>query len=136
MAVGEDLEDAADVGAGAAAGQLAVAERARASFAEEVVALGVERPAGVEPADVGDAVLDRAAAFEDQGAIAVLGEQIAGEQPRGAGADDHGPVLEGTRSRLGPVEGLGPERLDVAARGRAPAVPGAASSSGSSTSAA
>ena len=43
VAVGEDLEDAVDVGAGAAAGQLAVAERARAPLAEEVVALGVER---------------------------------------------------------------------------------------------
>ena len=43
VAVGEDLQHAPDVGAGAAAGQLAVAERARAPLAEEVVALGVER---------------------------------------------------------------------------------------------
>ena len=45
VAVGQDLEDATDVGAGAPGGQLAVAERARAALAEEVVALGVERPA-------------------------------------------------------------------------------------------
>src|SRR5205823_3982289 len=35
VAVGEDLQDAEDVGPGAAAGQLAVAEGARAPLAEE-----------------------------------------------------------------------------------------------------
>ncbi len=44
VAVGEDLQDAGDVGPGAARGELAVAERAGAPLAEEVVALGVERP--------------------------------------------------------------------------------------------
>ena len=70
VALGEDFEDALDVGPGAAAGQLAVAERARPPFAEEVVALGVERPAGVEPADVGDAVLDLAAPLQDERPVA------------------------------------------------------------------
>ena len=101
-----------------AAGQLAVAERAGAPLAEEVVALGVERPAGVEPADVGDAVLDGPAALEDQRAVALLGQEVAGEQPGGPGADDHRPMLQGTRAGLGPVEVLGDEGLDVGARSR------------------
>ena len=39
LALGEQFEHAAHVGAGAAAGELAVAERAGAAFAEQVVAL-------------------------------------------------------------------------------------------------
>ena len=69
VAVGEDFQDMGDVGAGAARGELAVAEGAGASLAEEVVAFGIERPRLVEAADVGDPVLDGPAAFEDQGPI-------------------------------------------------------------------
>ncbi len=71
VAVGEDFQDTGDVGAGAARGELAVAEGAGPPFAEEVVAFGIERSIFVEPADVGDAILDGPAAFEDQGPIAV-----------------------------------------------------------------
>ncbi len=133
VAVGQDLQDALDVGAGAPAGQLAVAEGARPSLAEEVVALGVERPAGVEPTDVGDPVLDGPAAFEDQRPVAVQGEHVPGEQPRRAGADDHRPVLQGSvRSRLGPLEAARARR----ARRRWPSRTLILGRSGSSTSAA
>ena len=81
-------------GPGAAGGQLAVAEGAGASLAEEVVALGIERPVLVEPADVGDAVLDGPAAFQDQRPVTALGQQVAGEEAGRPGADDHGPVLQ------------------------------------------
>ena len=119
VALGEDFQDAEHVGAGAPAGQLAVAEGARPPFAEEVVALGVERPARVEPADVGDAVLDLAAALEDERPVAVAGEEVAGEEPRGARPDDHGAMPQRARPGLGPLESLGEEAHDVG-----PEVPG------------
>jgi hypothetical protein len=113
VAVGQDLQDAPDVGPGAAAGQLAVAEGAGAPLAEEVVALRVQRPPGVEAADVGDAVLDLPAAFQDQGAVALERQEIAGEQPRGARADDDRAMGQGLSARLGPFEAFGDERRDV-----------------------
>ena len=48
LALGEQLQHAQHVRPGAAAGQLAVGEGAGPALAEEVVALGVERPAVVE----------------------------------------------------------------------------------------
>jgi hypothetical protein len=86
-------------------------------LAEEVVALGVEHAAGVEPADVGDSVLDVLAAFEDQGSIPLLRQHVSGEQPGRPGADDHRAMFQWLRTRLGPVEPLGLEPLDVRARG-------------------
>ena len=80
------------VGPGAARGELAVAEGAGAPFAEEVVAFGVERPALVEAANVGDPILDGPAALQDQRAIAVLRQQIAGEEAGRSRADDHRPM--------------------------------------------
>ena len=74
-----------------------------ASFPEEVVAFGVERTSFVESADVGHAFLHGPAAFEDQGPIAVLGEQIACEQAGRTGADDHGPMLQRLRAGFGPL---------------------------------
>ena len=58
----------------------------------------------IEAADVGDPVLDGPAAFQDQGPIAVLRQQIAGEEPGRAGADDDRPVRERARAGLRPVE--------------------------------
>src|SRR5262249_56795033 len=66
LALREQLQDAAHVRPGAAAGELAVAERAGAALAEEVVALGVERAAFVEGAHVADAAADGRGAFEHQ----------------------------------------------------------------------
>src|SRR5208337_4456903 len=63
-------------------------------LSEEIVAFRVERAPLVEPADVGHAFLDSAAAFQDQGAVAVLGQEVAGDQTGRAGADDHGPVVQ------------------------------------------
>ena len=112
VAVGQDLQDPEDVGPGVPAGELAVAEGPRAPFAEEVVALGVEQATAVEPADVGDPVLHVPPSFEDQGAITVQGEQVAGEQTGRAGADDHRAMLQRIRAGLGPVEPFGRERPD------------------------
>ena len=92
VALGQDLQHAMDVGPGAARGELAVAERARTPLAEEVVALGVERPVLVEPPDVGDPVLDGPAPLEDQRPVSRLGQEVAGDQPGRARADDHRPM--------------------------------------------
>ena len=104
VALGEDLQDAGDIGARAAGGELAVAEGAGPAFAEEVIAFGIERPVLIESAYVGDAILDGAAALEDQGSIPVMRQQIAGEQAGGPGADDHGAMSQRIRAGLGPVE--------------------------------
>ena len=60
----EDFEHANHVRPGAATGELAIAERAGAAFAEEVVALRLEFAALVKGLHVADALRDRRAAFE------------------------------------------------------------------------
>ena len=117
VAVGQDLEDLEHVGAGVPAGELAVAEGAGAPLAEQVVALGVEHAAAVEPADVGDPILHVAAPLEDQGREPLEGQHVAGEEPGRPGADDHRAMFERVRAGLGPVEPLGLEPLDPRARG-------------------
>ena len=102
LALGEQFQHAQHVRPGAAAGQLAVGERAGAALAEEVVALGVERPAVVEGLHVADAVVDARAAFEHDRPVAVLGEEVRADEPARPGADDHGPVRQGT----GPGSGI------------------------------
>jgi hypothetical protein len=94
VAIGQNLQDPQHVGPGIARGELAVAEGAGPPFSEEIVAFRVERAPKVEPADVGHAFLDSAAAFQDQGAVTVLGQEVAGDQTGRAGADDHGPVVQ------------------------------------------
>ena len=116
VAFGQDFQDPQHVGAGIARGELAVAEGAGPPLAEEVVAFRVERAPLVEPADVGHAFLHGAAAFQDQGAVTVLGQEVAGDQTGRAGADDHGPVVQRSRAGLGPPESLGDERLDLGIR--------------------
>src|SRR5262249_36228860 len=64
LVLGEQLENAAHLGPGAAARQLAVAEGAGAPFAEEVIAVGLELAAVIEVVDVVDALADGAASFE------------------------------------------------------------------------
>ena len=105
MAVGDDLQDSPDVGPGAPARELAVAERPCPPFAEEIIALRVDRPPLVEPADVGHAVLDLAPSLQDQRAGSrASASMIAGEQPGRPRADDDGAILQRGRARLGPVE--------------------------------
>ena len=102
---------------GATAGELAVAERAGSAFAEEVVAFGIDRAAGVKCADVGHAVFNVATAFEHERTIARRREEIAREQPRRPGvADDDGPMFGAEQcpsigqSKLSPPV----QRLDIA----------------------
>src|SRR5262249_32654279 len=52
LANGKQFKDAANIRSRATAGQLAVAERAGAPFAEEIVAFRIERSAGVESMDI------------------------------------------------------------------------------------
>ena len=91
----------------AARRELAVAEGAGAPFAEEVVALGIERPVLVESAHVGDAFLDGAAALEDQ----AVGNRSAraGSRRRGRPARRRRSRAGAQRARagLGPVEAIG-----------------------------
>ena len=71
----------------------------------------------VEPPDVGDAILDGPAALEDQRLIPAARQQIAGEQAGGPGADDHRPMAQRLRARLGPVEVIRDVQLDRRASG-------------------
>ncbi len=108
VTVGEDFQDAGHVGPGAARRELAVAEGAGPPFAEEVVAFGVERPRLVEPADVGDPVLDGPAAFQDQGAIAVAARADSRRTGRpGRRRRSRADARSGVEPGLRPVEALG-----------------------------
>ena len=105
----------------AAAGELAVAERAGAPFAEQVVALGIVRAAGVEGPHVGDALADRAAAFEHQRPITLLGQKVGGDHAGRARADDHRAIRQGLGPGRGHCEALLVKRFrdDVAPAARA-----------------
>src|SRR3954470_19943236 len=92
VALRQDLEHALNVGASAAGRKLAVAEGARASLAEEIVTLRVQRPVLIEPAHVGDPILDGPAPLKDQRPIAVLSQEIPGDQAGRSRADNHGPI--------------------------------------------
>jgi hypothetical protein len=106
LALGVELEDAADVGAGHAAGELAIGKGAGPALAEEVVALRVVRPAAVEGADVMDPLVDWGPAFQDQGLVSLLGQEVGGGEAGGAGADDDGVVLQRHSPPGGQYEGL------------------------------
>ena len=99
LALGEQFEHAAHVRPGAAAGQLAVAEGAGSAFAEEVVALRIERAALVEGADVADAVAHRSAALEHERPITLLRQEVRRDQAARPGADDDRPMLQRLASR-------------------------------------
>src|SRR4051794_20399652 len=88
VAIGQDFKHALNVGTGVAAGELPVAECARAAFTEEVIALRVERPARIERADIGDAILHLAPALQHERAISREREHVSREQARGTRADD------------------------------------------------
>jgi hypothetical protein len=62
-AIDETLQNIIDVGTAHAAGELAVAERASAPFAKQIVVLAIERTATVEVADGAHALFDRLPAF-------------------------------------------------------------------------
>ena len=104
VALGEDFQDARHIGARAARRELAVAEGPGPALAEEVIAFGIERPVLIESADVGDAILDGAAALEDERLIPGKRQQIAGEKAGRAGADDHRAMTHRLRAGLGPLE--------------------------------
>ena len=87
-ALDESFENPFDIRAFHATGQLAVAEAARASLAEQIVVLSVERAAAIEVAHGGNPFLHGQTPFQDQRTIAFLREVIAREQPGGTGADD------------------------------------------------
>ena len=101
LALGEQFQDAQHVRPGAAAGQLAVGERAGAALAEEVVALGVERPAGVEALHVADAVVHLACRVRARAAGSRAAPGSTRTRARRAGADDHRPVRERHRPGSG-----------------------------------
>jgi hypothetical protein len=113
VAVSEDFEDSQDVGAGVPAGELTVAECAGPSFAEQIIALGIEQSATIEPSDVGNPVLDIAASFQNQRSISIEREHVSGEQPGRPGTDDHGSMFERLRSRSRPVKRFGDKWLNV-----------------------
>ncbi len=116
LAVGEQLQNAANVGAGVAVGQFAVAEGAGAAFAEKVVALGVVWAALVEGADVADAVAHRPAALQHQRPIALLGQEVRRHETARSGADHHRAITQ--RSRAGPRQREGFFVIEVNARDR------------------
>ena len=94
LALGEQFQDAAHIGAAAATGQFAVAEGAGAALAEKVIALRIERAALVEGADIADALAHRSAALQDQRPIALLRQEIRRHQAAGTGADHDRTLLQ------------------------------------------
>ena len=74
--------------------ELAVREGPGAAFAEHDVGLRVEDAALEQVRDIERTLFDGLTALEQQRAVPGLGEQQRGEEPRGAAADDHGPLGE------------------------------------------
>ncbi len=109
----QDLQNTMDVGPGAARGELAIAEGAGPPLPEQVIALGVHRPVLVEPAHVGDPILDGSAPLENQWSEPRLSQEVSGEQAGRARAHDHRSMPEWARAGLGPVEPLWGVILDV-----------------------
>ncbi len=79
-----------DVRAAHAAGELAIAERPRPPFAEEVVVLGVKLPTPVERANRRDPRLHRLTAFQHQRPVAAHRQVVCRQQSAGTGSDNHG----------------------------------------------
>ena len=88
------MQNAANVRAGAAVGELAVAERAGPALAKEIIALRIVRAALVEGADVVDAVAHRPAALQHQRSIALLRQKPGGGQTARPRADHDGPMRQ------------------------------------------
>ena len=86
------LEDPVHIRAAHPAGQLAIAERARAAFAKQVVVLAIERAAPVELADRGHALLHRLPSFQNEGAIPAHRKVIRGQQSGRSRTHDHRPI--------------------------------------------
>src|SRR5205807_5803106 len=91
LAFREKLEHAANIRPGAAAGKLTVAECAGPAFAEQIVALGIERTAGVESTNVVDPIPHRLAALQHQWAVTALCQEIGCHQTSRPRADDDRP---------------------------------------------
>jgi hypothetical protein len=91
----EEFENATHVGTGSAIGEFAVTEGAGAAFAEEVIAFGVQRAAAVEGLHILDAIFDGGTAFEHEWTIALLGEEVSGDQSGRAGADHNWALSDG-----------------------------------------
>src|SRR5262249_31051690 len=90
LSLGQQFQHAANLGPGAAAGQLAVAEGPGASFAEQVVAVRIKRPTSVEGANIVNALAHGLATLQDEWLITLLGEEIRGHQPGRSGTDHDG----------------------------------------------
>jgi hypothetical protein len=104
LALREEFQDALHVRSGTAGSQFAIAERAGAAFAEQVVALRVERAAGIERLNVADAVANGRSAFEHQRGIPAFGEEIRRRQPARAGTDYNWPMKQRPLARFGQCE--------------------------------
>src|SRR6266478_4149415 len=83
----QPLEHPVDVGPAHAAGELAIAERTGAPFAEQVIVLRVKGPSPVELADGRHAVFDRLSPFEHERPVSANGEVKGGQEPRRTGTD-------------------------------------------------
>src|SRR3954468_4900900 len=92
LALDKQLEHAADVRPRRAASQFAIAERASASFAKQVVALGIVWPTGIESPHIPNALAHSLAALEHDGPIAALGQKVSGERAGRPGADNNRPL--------------------------------------------
>jgi hypothetical protein len=114
VAIGEDFEDTTDVGAGVATRELAVAERPCAAFAEEIVALGIDRTTLVEGSDVGDSVFDVASTFENERLITGRRQKVAREESGRPGTDHDRPVPHRLKTWQGPVKVVGLKGFDIA----------------------
>jgi hypothetical protein len=97
LALREQLEHAPHIWTARSAGQFAVAECARAAFAEKIVALRLKRAARIKAMHVANALAHCRAAFQHDRPIALLREKVAGHESRRPGADDNRTMLERRR---------------------------------------
>ena len=87
--LGQQLENLADVGSGAAASKLAVAESAGPPFAEKIITFWIKWAARVKDANVLNPVSDGPASFQNDGAVSLLGKKIRCYHPGRTSTDDN-----------------------------------------------
>src|SRR5271166_645499 len=98
LALGEEFEDAANVGASAAIGQFAIAKSSGTAFAEQVVTFGVVRSAFVEATHIADAIANGAAALQHERTVTLFGQEVGRCQAAGTGTDHDRAVRQRRRS--------------------------------------
>src|SRR5262249_48112936 len=83
----ELLEHPIDIRAAHAASELAIAERASATLAKQVVIFTVQRPATIKCPDRRHSLLNSPAAFKNEWSITAKGQVVSGQKPTRPGTN-------------------------------------------------